>query len=255
MLFSFKNFTNKIINEHAVYGLDLSDFDSYFSEIEDDLKTLKNFNKEMVHLKELFTDIDINSIRLSKIDDENFYITYNAKINALIFAINEFYHEIEDNNDNIFDKINNDYFNSGVLKFDFSIWIEKERFNKFHFTDYIPSFFKKIGLGKKIILRCIDKFSYCLFTKTDDSIDLKIAIESIRNKETNFFSFEKDGCILIFKDDFEIIKETLTKWIEKEPTYFVLDKDFYKKYKNEIENDDFLNKLYLHFSKKYDKEL
>lgn len=253
-MFSFKDFTEQLKTEHAVYDIDLSEFDTYMSEIDNELQTFKNFNESIKKLIDNIKNISKDDIYLYLTDEENYKIFFNTSINALIFSIKEFYLKIEKNNQLLFDKINSNLLFGEKLRLEFHIQIEKKHFNKFHYPVDLPKFLLNIGLGKKIILKSIDQFGYCLFTKREDSIDLKVAIESIRNRTNDYFSFEKDSVILIFKDDFDLIKKILRIWIN-DFTYIVLDRDFYKKYKNEISNDVQLNDLYQQFFKKFNINL
>ena len=52
-IFSYKKFTEEL-KEHAIYDLDLSNFDNYFSDIHNDIKTLENFTNEINRLKKIF---------------------------------------------------------------------------------------------------------------------------------------------------------------------------------------------------------
>jgi hypothetical protein len=253
-MFSFKNFTEQLKTEHAVYDMDLSEFDTYMSEIDNEIETLKNFNESIKKLIDNIKNISKDEIYLNKSSNENYIIIFPIKISSLIISIQEFYLKIKINNQLLFDKINSNLLFEEELRLEFHIQIEKKFFNKFHYPIDLPKFLLNTGLGKKIILRSIDEFGYCLFTKEDDSIDLKVAVESIRNRTNDYYSFEKDSAILIFKDDFNLIKNILRKWIN-EFDYLDLDRDFYKKYKNEISNDVQLNDLYQQFSKKYDINL
>lgn len=254
MIFTFKDFTQKLITELAIYDLDLSNFDNYFSDINDSIKTLKNFDFEIKKLIELFKQLDKNKIYISGgkyKDGENFTVNFELKIKASIDAIESFYNEIRENNEEVLNKIDNEYFGGGELNFLFDVEIEKENFNKFHFPINLPSFLKNIGLGKKIILKSIDKFGYCMFSKEEDSIDLKIAINSIVKNEKEYYSFFKDSNILIFNDNFDLISKNIKEWYKNDYDEFVLDKDFYDKYKNDIIKDDFLNNIYISFKEKY----
>jgi len=255
-IFTYKDFTD-MLKEHAVYDLDLSVFDTYLSQISNDIETLKNFDIEINRLIDLFSNIDKDNIYLNDNykDGKNFNIDFDIRINSLIDAIKGYYRNIMENNDDIYNKINNEYFSGRELHLRFDIEIENDRFNKFHFPVDLPIFLKNIGLGKKIIMKTVDKFNYCLFTKTDDSIDLKIAIESFRNRNHDYFSFEMNSDLLLFSDNFDIISDTLKKWIKNDSDYICLDKDFYKKYKDKINNDEFLNNLYNNFSKKFNINL
>ena len=253
MIFTFKDFTNKL-KEHAVYDLDLSEFDNYLLDINDSIKTLKNFDDEINRLKDLLTQIDIDDIYINGAkykDGENFELDFSLKTNALIDSIKEYYKQIKKNNEYVYFKINLDYFDGEELNLNFDIEIEKDRYNKFHFPINLPKFLKNIGLGKKIVLKTINTLKYCLFTKIDDSNDLKFVVASIRNKNHDYFTFEKDSNILIFDDDFKTISETLPDWINNYSDYIVLDKDFYKKYKNDITQNTYLNELYEKFLNKH----
>jgi hypothetical protein len=251
-IFTFKNFTNKL-KEHAVYDLDLSEYDNYLLDINNSIKTLKNFDVELNRLKDLLTQINIDDIYISGAkykDGENFELDFSIKVNTLIESIKEYYKQIKKNNKETYSKINIDYFDGEELNLNFDIEIEKERFNKFHFPINLPNFLKNIGLGKKIVLKAIIEFEYCLFNKIDDSTDLKFVVDSIRNKEINYFSFEKDSNILIFNDNYETILKILPKWLKDYSEYFVLDKDFYKNIKMKS-SKMFLHEIYNDFFNKY----
>jgi hypothetical protein len=59
------------------------------------------------------------------------------------------------------------------------------------------------------------------------------------------FSFMKEQNILIFKDDFDLIKTILpTFFIDDYNDKYTLDEYFFMKYKKEIINDEFLSELY-----------
>ena len=228
-----------------------SHFDDYFSEIKDSIKTLKNFDTEIKNLINLLKNINKNDIRLDNgkyNDGENFGIKFNININSLIFSIEELYDAIKIENSELAYKINSDYYNGNELRLKFDIEIERNNFNKFHFPIDLPNFLKNIGLGKKIILKSIDLFKYCLFTQQEDSTDLKIVINSITNSN-EYFSFQKDMNIIIFSDDFNTIKIVLEDWFNIGYENYTLDKDFHIKYKEEIKNDTFLSKIY----EKYEK--
>lgn len=248
---TFKKF-NEMLKEHALYSNDLSHFDDYFSEIKNSLKTFKNFDTEIKNLTNLLKNIKKEDIRIDDEkydDDENYEIKFNININSLIFSIEEFYNAIRSENENLSNKIDLDYYNGNKFRLRFDIEIERNNFNKFHFPIDLPNFLKNIGLGKKIIFKSLDTFKYCLFTQQEDSTDLKIVINSITNSN-DYFSFQKDMNIIIFTDDFNIIKNTLEDWFNIDYENYTLDKDFHFKYKEEIKNDSFLSKLYEKYENK-----
>ena len=241
----YEEFTEKL-KEHAIYDMDLSKFDNYLTEINDSIKTLKNFKNEINYLIDLLKDINKDDIYLDDAiynDDENYRVTFNLKINALILSIKEFYKEIKMGNNLLYNKINIDYFDGSKLRLEFDVEIDRGYFNKFHFPINLPIFLKNIGLCKKIILKSINDFNYCLFTK-QDSVDLKIVIESITKNNQNYYSFIKDVNVLIFRDDFNIIKQKLKEWFKSPYDNYILDKNFHDKYLQEINNDYFLSNLY-----------
>jgi len=242
---TFENF-NKMLKEHALYSNDLSHFDDYFLEIKNSLKTLKNFDTEIKNLTLMLKNINEAIIRIDNLryeDEENYEIKFDININSLIFSIVQLYDAIKIENPELAYKIDSDYYNGNKFRLNFEVEIERDNFNKFHFPIDLPKFLKNIGLGKKIIHKSIDTFKYCFFTKEDDSIDLKVVINSISNSN-NYFSFQKDSNILIFVDDFNIIKNILEKWFKLGYDEYTLDKDFHNKYKDEIEKDQFLSNIY-----------
>lgn len=252
-IFNYNNFT-KYLKEKAIFSTNLPYYDRYFDDINNELKTLKNFTEAFSYIKKLLMNITKDNIILidKYNDNEDFKIKYNLpEINHYITALFDFYIKIQENNEKLYEKINQDFFDGEKMNMEFEIQIEPENFNKFHFPIDLPKSIKNIGLGKKIILASIEKFNHLLFIRNIDSNDLKIAIKSLVEQESNYFSFEKDASILICDDNFNNVKNVLSSFLSNNYDYFVLDKDFYNKYKQEIKNDEFLNKLYNDFFNKY----
>jgi hypothetical protein len=250
---SFKKFSKKL-NELALSDKDYSRFDTYIDDIEDDKKTLKNVDNELNSLKEELTNIDIDDIKLSDNkykDNKNYEIIFHKDINFLIISIREFIMEIEEKSEKNYTKIIDLYFDSSRFNLSFDVQIDRNNLNKFHFPIDLPSFLRNIGLGKKIILKSIKDFDYLLFTDNDDSYDLRFSVHSLI-KRNDVFSFMKDKNLMIFKDDYDIIKDKLKEWFSNDYENYSLDVDFVKKYKDEILKDDFLNELYKNKNYYYD---
>jgi len=243
---TFEKFTNNLREMSLYQGEDLSYYDNYLDEIKDSKKTLKRFTEEINKIKILLTNINLSNIELNNSkykDNINYIINFGKNIDPLIFTLINFYKEIKMKNELLYKKLNDNYFNGEEMNISFDVEINRDNFNKFHFPFDLPIFFKNIGLGKKIILKSILDFNFCLFTKKDDSFELKITVDSI-TENNNYFSFMKDSNILIFVDNFELIKNKLNDWFKQGYENYILNKDFHIKYKEEIENDDFLNKIY-----------
>lgn len=242
---TFKKFS-KSLKEHALYKGDISYYDTYFEQIPDSKKTLKNFTVEIDKLKKMLSKINVDTILLDNSkykDDKNYIIKFGINIDILIFSIKNFYNEIKDKNKLLFDKINDTLFFGEIMNLDFDVQIEKNNFNKFHFPIDLPAFLKNIGIGKKIIMKSLNEFNYCLFTY-NDSFELKLSVHSI-SEDSKYFSFVKGKNILIFYDNFDIVKNILKQWFklvynEK----CLLDEDFYVRYKEKIKDDDFLREIY-----------
>lgn len=245
---TFEIFT-KILHEYTLYDDNLSYYDTYLQNIRNSKETLKNFNIEIEKLKTLLTNISLDDIDLDNRkykDNENYVIYFGTNINILITSLRIFYNEIYKNNENLAEKINSIYFNGEELNLEFDIEIERNNFNKLHFPIDLPHFLKKIGLGKKILMKSINIFNYCLFN-VEDSFELRMAVDSL-TKMDNYYSFIKDETLIVFKDDFEIIKKTLKLWFNDNYEKYILDKDFHLKYIDKINNDKFLKKIYSKYS-------
>jgi len=250
---NFKKFTEKL-KEHAIYNIDLSQFDNYFDNIKNDIETLKNFSNEMSNLKQLFSNLNVDDIIIKKIDETYYKVSFYSNIHFLISSIMSFYNEILMKNEKLIDKINNDFYNGSTLQLDFEIDVEPNNFNKMHFPINLPTNLKNIGIGKKIFLATINKIGYTIFSKYDSSIDANIIIYSIVNKSNDFYSFIKDEHIITFSSKMKIseIKNILLKWIKlTDYDNLILDKDFYDKNKDFILSDTILNNLYDDFYNKY----
>lgn len=241
----FKDFTKKL-NELALSDEDYSRFDTYIDEISNDKKTLKNVDNELILLKNKLININYSNICFSNQkynDNENYEIIFENNIDELIFSVNKLINVIKNKNNKLYKKISNLYFD-GHINFSFDVQIDRNNFNKFHFPIELPSFLRNIGLGKKIILKSIQEFDYLLFMDKYDSYDLRFSIDSLI-KRIDIFSFMKDKNLMIFKDEFNIIKEKLKEWFDSYPyENYSLDVDFFKKYKDEIIKNSFLNELY-----------
>jgi len=249
----FKNFTEKL-KEHAVYDLDLSQFDDYFSDIKHDIKTLKNFSREMNILKDFFKDINVADIHLIKIDEENYQLDFGHKIQSQITSLKSYYAEIDRKNSILIEKINNDFYNGSTLRLDFEIEIESNNFNKMHFPINLPTNLKNISLGKKIFIRTIEKIGFTIFSSEDISIDAKLTIYSIVKNEKSLFSFIKDKNIITFSSllNFNDIIKILFMWLElTEYDNLILDEDFFNVYKEKIKKNKKINSIYDIFFKKY----
>jgi len=234
------------LKEHAFFDNDYDRYDNYLSDIKDIKKTLKNVDFEIKLLVELLTNINFNEIKFSNYkykDNINYEIKFSKKINFLITPLIELLSEIEIENKDSYIKICNVYFNDQNPNLSFDIQLDRNNFNKFHFPIDLPSFLKNIGLGKKIIRSAVEKFDYLLFMKEEDSLELKLTVDSI-TKMSDVFSFMIDHNILIIKDDFNLVKTTLVKWFHLSNENFTLDKDFLNKYKEFIIKDDFLSIIY-----------
>lgn len=242
----FKRY-NDFLVENALFKGDYDRYDNYFDDIENNKKTLKNFDIEINLLISRFKNLDYTKIKFSKSrykDDENFEIKFPIEIKTLITPFDGLLQEIENRNDVLYHKIINSYFNGNEPIFLFDVQIERNYFNKFHFPVDLPVIFRNLGLGKKIIKAAIYNFEYLLFTKEDDSFELKTTVHSITEMK-DVYSFMKEQNILIFKDDFDLIKKILPKFFSDDyDNKYTLDEDFFIKYKDEITNDEFLSELY-----------
>jgi len=240
----FKKYS-KFIKEHALFQGDFDRYDNYLTEINDVKKTLKNIDSEIKMLISLFKEININEIRFDNSkykDKENYEVKFNRDIILSIPPLEIFIDDIKNNNFELYNKICNLYFASNEPNFHFDVQIETNNFNKFHFPIDLPPIFKNLGLGKKIILSAIQNFEYLLFVKSEDSLELKLSVDSI-TKMNDVFSFMKDGVVLIMKDDFNLISNVLIDFYDSYEN-LTIDKDFLEKYKNDIIDHNFLSKLY-----------
>lgn len=235
------------IAEKALFKEYSDKYDNYLDDIEDTKKTLKHIDDEIKILIYNFKEIEYNKISFSDSkykDNENFEIIFTKNINYLIATFVNYLRDIEDKNNELYYKIINSYFNSITPNFSFDIELERNYFNKFHFPVDLPVIFRNLGLGKKIIKATINKFEYLLFTKEEDSFELKNTVHSITEMK-DVFSFMKENTILIFKDDFDLIKTILPTFFSNDYNdKYTLDEDFFIKYKKEIIDDEFLLELY-----------
>lgn len=241
----FKRYSN-FLKEHALFNNDYDRYDNYFNDILDSKKTLQNINTEINLLIDLFKNLDDKKIKFNNNkyrDNENFEIKFSNEINYLIPPLIGLFDEAEEKNIDLYNKIKNLYFSNNEPNLSFDIQINRNNFNKFHFPIDLPPFLKNIGLGKKIIRSAVNKFDFLLFSKEEDSYELKLTVHSI-TQMNDLFSFMKDYNLMIIKDDFDIVKNILMKWFDFKYTNSSLDKDFLTKYGDKILNDDFLSKLY-----------
>ena len=242
----FKRY-NDFLVEHFLFKGDYDRYDNYFEDVEDIKKTLKNVDTEIKLFISRFKKIDYTKIKFSNSkynDNDNFEIIFPIEIDTLINPFKNLLIEIEDKNNELYYTIINTYFRGNNPNFSFDVEIERDNFNKFHFPVDLPVIFRNLGLGKKIIKATINKFDYLLFTKEEDSFELKTTVHSITEMK-DVFSFMKEQNILIFKDDFDLIKTILpTFFIDDYNDKYTLDEDFFIKYKEEITKDEFLSELY-----------
>lgn len=242
----FKKY-NDFLVENALFIGDYERFDNYLDDIFDNKKTLKNIEIEMNLLISRFKNLDYNKIRFNNAkyrDNENYEIDFSIDIVTLINPISNLIKEIQYQNEDLFCKITNIYFNGNDPNFSYDIQLDRNNFNKFHFPIDLPMIFRNLGLGKKIIKSAINKFNYLLFTKEDDSFELRMTVHSI-TKMKDVYSFMKGQNILIFKDDFELVKNNLKLFLEPlDNENFTLDEDFLLKYKEDILKDEFLAQIY-----------
>lgn len=242
----FKKY-NDFLVENALFKGDYDRYDNYFDDIIDSKKTLKNINKEIELLISLLKNLDYNNIEFddSKYNDnENFKIIFSDDITYLITPLYGYFRAIKKKNEELYNTIINTYFRGNNPNFSFDVEIERKYFNKFHFPVDLPMIFRNLGLGKKIIKAAVNNFNYLLFTKEDDSFELKTTVHSITEMK-DVYSFMKEQNILIFKDDFELIKTVLPTFFSDDYNdKYTLDEDFLVKYKEEILNDKFLSELY-----------
>jgi hypothetical protein len=241
---TFKEFSKKL-NELALSEEDYSRFDVYFNDIKDNKKTLKNLNYEINNLKVKLSDISIDDIRFGPDkyrDGVNYEVLFNTDINVLFFSIRDFILKIQEVNPILYKKIIEDYFNFLELNFSYDVEIVKNNYNKFHFPIELPIPFRNIGLGKKIVIATLNKFDFLSFNSVEDSDELKYVVHSLINR-SDIYSFMKDNQIIIFKDNFDLIINTLKNYYQNYNNYS-LDIDFYEKYVYKIKEIDFLFNMY-----------
>jgi len=243
----FKKYNDFLIEKALFKDGGFDRYDNYISEISDNKKTLENFDSEINLLISLFKDLDYTKIKFSNSkyrDKENYEIIFTKNIDLLILPIKKFLSDIEDQNNELYTKILNTYFNGYEPNFSFDIQIDRNNFNKFHIPVDLPNIFKNLGLGKKIVKAAVNKFEYLLITSTEDSFELKMVVHSISQMK-DVFSFMKEKSILIFKNDFEIVKKVLIDFFTNDYNdNYTLDEDFLLTYKDKIIIDEFLSKLY-----------
>jgi hypothetical protein len=227
-MYNFKKFGNKL-NEMVIYN-NLDRFDNFLINIHNEKEFLKKLNSEIesikLEIKSLDVITDIKFIDIYK-NNENYQVKIN-KLDEFFYGLDKLLCEVEKHNNDLYQLIVEKYFNKDdEYSFIFHVEIERDNYNKFHFPVSMPEFLKNSGLGKKIIESAIKRFSYLLFSKMEDSMELKLSYESLI-KRNNIFSFVKEYFVLMVDNNPEIVRNIVPKWKNGED--IIVDEDYEKIY-------------------------
>lgn len=233
-----KIFTYKdMIREMSIAKKEFKRFQN-LSKITNSKELLKKTNIELNKIKDLLINIKYEEIKLNKVPyyDKNkntYNIEWNTKIDLKFSALKSAFSNLEENNDDVFQKmkIETSRYILNYLELD----IETNNFNSIHFPIDLPDYYKNIGLGVKIFRKAIEKFGYIssiLDGPNQASFDAKLLLHHFL-KSDDVYSVTKNnsGVLFISKNiNIEKVIELINKYIDGvDKNNYSIDKDL-KKY-------------------------
>jgi len=235
---SYKEFKERIV-EHSIYVNNLSRFDNYLKNVNDEKQILKDLKNEMTKFKDMishFNDISIFKLNYNK-DNKYFLINikYNDKIEIIIQNFKNILENIKDLD--ILEKSYRIVYGTNIeMDFHINIDIEHKNFNRIHIVNDLPYSLRDLGLGKILYKNIIKELGWVSSNSIDSTKDSKFVWDSL-NQDDELYTCIKDKSIICFdyQLDVNIIENIIRKWVKGSSEY-ILDDDMLKKY-NEFDSE------------------